>query len=204
MARGREEHQARINELNSFGKALAQRCKSACELCNAKTSLVIFEVTPVDEPELEKSVMICDACKEQIEKPDRIDVNHWFCLNESAWSQVPAVQVLAWRQLQRLKEHSWAQDLLEMLYLEDDVQAWAQAEGGSGPGVKTFDSNGVPLQEGDSVHIIKDLDVKGTSFTAKRGTLVKGIRLTDNPEHVEGRVNKTTIVLRTEFLKKVN
>jgi len=204
MARGREEHQARIDELNFFGKALVKRCKSNCELCATNASLVIFEVPPVDEPEFEKCVMICETCQEQIEKPDLIDVNHWYCLNESAWSQVPAVQVLAWRQLQQLKEHGWASDLLEMLYLDDEVQAWAQSQGGSGPGVKTFDSNGVELLEGDAVHIIKDLNVKGTTFTAKRGTLVKSIRLTDNPEHVEGRVNKTTIVLRTEFLKKVN
>jgi len=58
------------------------------------------------------------------------------------------------------------------------------------------------LTSGDSVTLIKDLDVKGTSFVAKRGTLVKGIRLTDNPEHVEGRVNKVSIVLKTQFLKK--
>ena len=50
--------------------------------------------------------------------------------------------------------------------------------------------------------MIKDLPVKGTSFVAKRGTLVKGIRLTDNPEHIEGRVNKVTIVIKTCFVKK--
>ena len=67
---------------------------------------------------------------------------------------------------------------------------------------RTVDSNGAPLADGDSVTLIKDLDVKGTSFVAKRGTLVKGVRLTDNPEHVEGRVNKVSIVLKTCFLKK--
>ncbi|CAN1565975.1 PhnA Uncharacterized Zn-ribbon-containing protein involved in phosphonate metabolism [Rhabdaerophilaceae bacterium] len=65
------------------------------------------------------------------------------------------------------------------------------------------DSNGATLAEGDSVTLIKDLKVKGTSVTLKRGTLVKGIHLTDNPEEVECRVEKVKgLVLRTEFLKK--
>ena len=64
--------------------------------------------------------------------------------------------------------------------------------------------NGVELQEGDSVCVIKDLDVRGASFTAKRGTIVKNIHLTSNPEHIEGRVNKTKLVLKTCFMKKVN
>lgn len=68
--------------------------------------------------------------------------------------------------------------------------------------VEVRDSVGNILQDGDSVTLIKDLDVKGTSFVGKRGTLVKGIRLTDDPTHVEGRVNNIMIVLKTEFLKK--
>ncbi len=66
----------------------------------------------------------------------------------------------------------------------------------------TRDSNGTILSDGDSVTLIKDLEVKGGGFTAKRGTLVKGIRLTDDPGLVEGRVNKMAIYLKTEFLKK--
>jgi protein PhnA len=64
------------------------------------------------------------------------------------------------------------------------------------------DSNGTTLNEGDSVTVIKDLKVKGSSITLKRGTLVKKIRLTDDADEVECRVNSSTIVLRTEFLKK--
>lgn len=67
----------------------------------------------------------------------------------------------------------------------------------------TRDSNGAVLNDGDSVTVIKDLKVKGTSSTIKRGTMVKGIRLTGNPEEVECRVEKIKgLVLRTEFLKK--
>lgn len=65
------------------------------------------------------------------------------------------------------------------------------------------DSNGNPLNEGDSVQVIKDLKVKGSSITLKRGTKFKNIRLTDNDEEVECREGKTTIVLKTCFLKKV-
>lgn len=65
------------------------------------------------------------------------------------------------------------------------------------------DSNGNMLQDGDSVTLIKDLKVKGSSLNLKRGTNVKKIRLTDNPEEVDCRINGSNIVLRTEFLKKV-
>lgn len=68
---------------------------------------------------------------------------------------------------------------------------------------QTRDSNGTVLADGDNVTVIKDLKVKGTSATVKRGTLVKGIRLTGNPDEVECRVEKIKgLVLRTEFLKK--
>lgn len=64
------------------------------------------------------------------------------------------------------------------------------------------DSNGNILQDGDSVTVIKDLKVRGMSDVIKRGTMVKGIRLTDNPAEIDCRVNKTAMVLRTEFVKK--
>ncbi len=65
------------------------------------------------------------------------------------------------------------------------------------------DSNGNLLSEGDSVQIIKDLKVKGSSSVLKRGTTVKNIKLTDDEREIEGRVEKTMMVLKTEFLKKV-
>lgn len=64
------------------------------------------------------------------------------------------------------------------------------------------DSNGNTLAEGDSVTVIKDLKVKGSSSTLKRGTLVKKIHLTDEAGEVEARVDGSTIVLKTLFLKK--
>ena len=64
------------------------------------------------------------------------------------------------------------------------------------------DSNGTPLLDGDDVTLIKDLKVKGSSVTIKRGTKVRGIKLTDNPEEVDCRVEGMAIVLKTCFLKK--
>ena len=100
---------------------------------------------------------------------------------------------MAWRMLSRLSAEGWLQDLLDMLYLDEDTLAWAQStEIGNTdePAIKRIDSNGVVLEAGDTVTLIKDLNVKGANFTAKRGASVRGISLVaDNPEHIEGRVN---------------
>jgi protein PhnA len=64
------------------------------------------------------------------------------------------------------------------------------------------DSHGAILKEGDSVTVIKDLKVRGSSGIIKRGTMVRNIRLTDNADEIEGKVDKSVMVLRTEFLKK--
>ncbi len=64
------------------------------------------------------------------------------------------------------------------------------------------DSNGAELVDGDEVTVIKDLKVKGSSMVIKRGTKVRSIRLTDNPEEVDCRIDGTNIVLKTCFLRK--
>ncbi len=66
----------------------------------------------------------------------------------------------------------------------------------------TKDGNGNILKDGDTVKLIKDLKVKGSSITLKRGTVVKNIKLTDDADEVDCRVEKMAIVLRTEFLAK--
>jgi len=110
--------------------------------------------------------------------------------------------------LTRLRSEGWPQDLLDMLYLDDETLSWAQTGGegeAEGDGVKHLDSNGALLEAGDTVTLIKDLDVKGSSITAKRGTAVRGIRLVaDNPEQIEGRVEGQQIVILTKFVKKSN
>ena len=69
------------------------------------------------------------TCRKQIENPEKVEANHWRCLNDSMWSQVPAVQVVVWRMLKRLSAEGWPQDLLDMLYLDESTQAWAKATG---------------------------------------------------------------------------
>ncbi len=193
----------------SLQSILSARSGSTCELCSSTESLTVYEIPPVSETSADKSVMLCETCRGQIENPETTIVNHWRCLNDSMWSQVPAVQVMAWRILSRLKAEGWAHDLLETLYLDDDVLNWAKSGIAETPldedaPLVTVDSNGTQLNAGDSVTLIKDLVVKGGGFTAKRGTLVKNISLTSNPKHVEGRVNGTVIVLVSAFLKKAN
>lgn len=190
----------------SIEQTLLQRSDSKCELCSATNDLQAFEVAPSDGS-AEQCVLTCETCRGQLQAPDTLDINHWRCLNDSMWSQTPAVQVMAWRQLNHLSKlgETWAQDLLEMLYLEEDVKQWAEAlnaETEDDDREPTLDSNGTILQAGDNVHLIKDLDVKGAGFTAKRGTAVRNISLTDNPEHSEGRVNGVRVVLLSKYLKK--
>jgi len=192
----------------SIEKDLFERSGSNCELCSATQNLVVYELPPVTNAGIDDSVLICETCREQIDNPKKMDVNHWRCLNDSMWNQTPAVQIMAWRMLMRLRNEGWPQDLLDMLYLDDEILNRAQAtgEGESEEGsVKHIDSNGAALEAGDTVTLIKDLNVKGANFTAKRGTAVRVISLVaDNPEHIEGKVNGQQIVILTKYVKRAN
>ena len=192
----------------SIETELQTRSESACELCGARNALTIFEVPPDSDGTSEDCIYICEICTEQIENPAKIDVHHWRCLNDTMWSEIPAIQVMVWRMLTRLRGEGWPQDLLDMLYLDDKTLLWAQASGESESGeetVKHVDSSGTKLEAGDTVTLIKDLNVKGAGFTAKRGTMVRGISLVaENPEHIEGRVNGQQIVILTKFVRKAS
>lgn len=192
----------------STEKELHTRSESKCELCSTTQDLTVYEVPPESNGSAEQSVLLCLTCETQIEEPEKMDANHWRCLNDSMWSQIPAVQVMVWRMLSRLSSEGWPQDLLDMLYLDDTTLAWAQATGegqSDEDSVKHLDSNGAILEAGDTVTLIKDLNVKGANFTAKRGTAVRGISLVpDNAEHIEGKVNGQQIVILTQFVKKSN
>jgi len=188
----------------SIEKTLQERSGAKCELCSSTENLSVYEVPPTEHPSSDNAVLLCGHCSSQIKNEQDLDVNHWRCLNDSMWSQVPAVQVMAWRMLKRLDSESWAQDLLDMLYLDEETLKWAEAGVESSEDQEaTRDSNGAILQAGDTVTIIKDLEVKGAGFTAKRGTTVKNISLTNNPEHIEGRVNGVRVVLVSKYMKKL-
>lgn len=182
---------------------LKERSGSKCELCGSTKDLSVYEVQPADGGGYDKSILVCEHCLEQINDGDKMDPNHWRCLNDSMWSEYPAVQVMAWRMLARLKGEGWSDDLLEMLYLDDETLAWAKAMGEGDDAPKHTDSNGNVLQQGDNVVLIKTLDVKGSSLSAKKGTVVKRISLVkDNHEQIEGKVEGQQIVILTKFVRK--
>ncbi|MCF8246453.1 MAG: PhnA domain-containing protein [Saprospiraceae bacterium] len=185
---------------------LQQRSGSTCELCKATETLTPYTVAPKSGDNADEMTLLCDTCRTQIEDPSLADENHWRCLNDSMWSEVPAVKVLAWRMLDHLRPVGWPAELIDMLYLDDETLAWAksgQSAADQEPEQKHVDCNGVELENGDTIVLTKDLDVKGASFAAKRGTAVRNIRLVfDNPEQIEGKVNGQQIVILTKYVKK--
>lgn len=179
-------------------KNLIARSGNLCELCGGDENLQILEVEPRNE-----EILICQNCAKALENPSE-HTDHFRCLGNSMWSEIPAVQVVSYRTLKALESEDYARDLLDMMYLEDDVREWALS------GIKDKeeeiickDSNGTILKTGDSVSLIKDLEVKGAGFTAKRGTAVKNILLTNNPEQIEAKINGMKIILLSKFLKKI-
>lgn len=186
---------------------LKQRSNGQCELCTEAAPLTAYEVKPEKNIGVDGYVHICNTCVEQVDKKTPLDVNRWQILSTTMWSEYPAVQVLAWRLLNRLKAESWAAEQLDLLYLDDDNLAWANALGDADADASKDqfhkDSNGNLLQNGDSVVLTQTLDVKGSTIKAKVGTVVKNIRLVpDNHEQIEGKVEGQTIVILTKYLRK--
>lgn len=189
----------------SIESGLKERSGNSCELCGSTENLIIYTVPPKLDESMDHSALICSTCKTGIENPDSTDTNHWRCLNDSMWNENSPVKVLAYRMLYNLKSQGWTQDLLDMMYLEEEDQKWAHAtllaEGEEA--IIHKDSNGAILSAGDTVVLIKDLDVKGGGFTAKRGTAVRNIALDrDNASYIEGKVEGQTIAILTQYVKK--
>jgi protein PhnA len=184
-------------------KELMARSGQTCELCGQSAALEVYTLPPADNPSVAHSILACSTCRDQLADPDNLDPNHWRCLNDSMWSTVPAVQVVAWRILNRLRGEGWPTELLDMMYLEEDTLKWAKAGMPDENAVIHLDSNGQVLQAGDTVTLIKDLKVKGANFTAKRGAAVRRISLVhDNANQIEGKVEGQQIVILTEYVKK--
>ncbi len=186
---------------------LTNRSGNTCELCGATNELNVYEVPPVSTGGIDGSILACATCTGQIENPETTDANHWRCLNDSMWSEYDAVKVVAWRMLSRLKSEGWPKDLLDMIYLEPEALNWAKATGeGLAESEKIIhrDVNGVILENGDSVVLIKDLKIKGSSQVAKQGTAVRRISLDrENAEYIEGKVGPTMTVIITKYVKKI-
>jgi protein PhnA len=187
---------------------LQQRSGNQCELCKSGDGLKIYEVTPQPHSDANDTILICDTCRAQIERKAELNASHWTFLSETMWSEIPGIQVVSWRMLNRLKHESWAMDSLDMMYLSDETLAWAKATGDHENDDAVLlhkDIDGNLLQTGDTVILTKHLDVKGTSMTARLGTIVKNIRLVeDNTEQIEGKVEGQTIVILTKYVRKHN
>ena len=183
-------------------KRLKDRSGSKCEISGSDENLVVYLVEHKTEETPENCILITKNLRDQIENPETMNPNDWRGLSDSMWNENLPVQIVSWRMLARLKNH----DLLDMMYLDEDALEWAKATGEADDDEGKIihkDSNGNILTDGDSVVLIKDLDVKGATFTAKRGAAVHNIKLVwDNAEQIEGRVENQHIVILTQYVKK--
>lgn len=187
-------------------ESLQKRSEDKCELCHSPAAVQLYEVQPQDTRNEDNCIMLCGKCVAQVEKKEELDADHWKILTETMWSEVPGVQVVAWRMLNRLRNESWAADNLDMLYLDDEKLSWAKATGDHESDSKVElhkDAYGAVLQNGDTVVLTKSLDVKGSTVNARLGTVIRNIRLVpDNTEQVEGKIDGQTIVVFTKYIRK--
>lgn len=183
-------------------KRLKDRSGSVCEISGSDENLVVYIVEPKTEAIPENCILITKQLRDQIENKDLMNANDWRGLSDSMWNENLPVQIVSWRMHARLKNN----DMLEMMYLDEDALEWAKATGEDEDEEGKIihkDSNGNILLDGDSVVLIKDLDVKGATFTAKRGAAVHNIKLVwDNANQIEGRVENQHIVILTQYVKK--
>lgn len=185
-------------------KELSGRSNGNCELCSASEELNVFIVAPKSGDSINDCIHICNTCNDQLNGDQDMNPNHWRCINDSMWSEVDAVKVVAYRVLNELKSEGWPNDLIDMFYMEEDTMKWAMEGIASEDALVHKDSNGAILSHGDTVVLTQDLKVKGGgNFTAKRGTAVRNISLVhDNAEHIEGKVEGVKIVILTKYIKK--
>jgi protein PhnA len=186
---------------------LKSRSLNSCELCKTTEKLKIYTLQPSRGINLSDSIYACIICISQIENSSLISPNHWRCINESMWSEFSAVKVISWRMLNRTISSGWSQGLLDMMYLSSDDLEWAKALGdGVEDDIKLIhrDVNGVILKSGDSVVLVKDLKVKGSSMTAKQGVAIRRISLDhENDNYIEGKICGQNIVIITKYVKKI-
>jgi len=190
----------------SFERELQKRSNDICELCGAADANTDYAIPSSPGNKAEHHLWVCPTCNAQMNAIETADANHWRCLNDSVWSEVPAVKVVSWRMLHKLKHLDWVPDLLDIAYLDDDTLEWAKASGDDANPedmIKHVDCFGAILQNGDNVVLTKTLNVKGATFNAPVGTVVRKIHLVaNNAEQIEGRVNNSMIVILTKYVKK--
>jgi len=125
MAKGHDVNQERKQALSLFGKDLARRSKSTCELSTeSNVALYIYEISPVPKtPDFSQCLFLSENTIQQIEKPKKfLKADQWRHLNELIWHELPQIQLMVVRMLLFIsKEHSWAQDILDEAYLDEEL-----------------------------------------------------------------------------------
>jgi len=183
----------------ALGEKIKERGQGMCELCNAENAIYEYTVSPKKDDGIQNQVAICDTCLKATD--DNNFSFHWRCLEGSIWNPEPSVQALSFRILNSYKEEDWANNLINSVDLDENTTQWA---------LSAFevvdvhkDAFGNLLKNGDNVVLTQALNVKGTNFTASKGTVVKRIKLvSDNPTQIEGKVNEQTIVILCKFVRK--
>lgn len=178
---------------------LKERSESLCELCASQNAKCAYAVSPKNNDSIENEVALCDTCVAEIN--NKTASLHWSCLAGSIWNQTPSVQALSYRILYSYKDEQWANEIMSSVEFPEEVVNWALSIYQTQEIHK--DSNGDALANGDTVVLTQQLNVKGASFNAPKGTIVRKIRLVpDNTEQVEGKINDQTIVILTKFVRK--
>jgi len=178
---------------------LNARCGGICELCNSLPAEHDYTVTPKNDDVIENQVALCDSCLNALDETDR--ANYWRCVEGSIWNPEPSIQALSYRVLQSYKGEDWASNAINAVELDENTVRWAMSALVIADIHK--DAYGNVLENGDTVVLTQSLKVKGTSFNAAKGTVVRKIRLSpENAEHIEGKINDQTIVILSKFVKK--
>ena len=182
-----------------MNQLLIERSGNVCELCSTNDAKHAYTVSPKDDSNIENQVALCDTCLQNIQSENFS--SYWQFLEGTIWNPVPSVQALSYRIITQCKEENWASDFLSAVDIDDNIIQWANTAFEKADVHK--DAFGNTLESGDNVVLTQALNVKGTSFSAAKGTVVKRIKLVhDNTEQIEGKINDQTIVILTKFVKK--
>ncbi|MBX3239556.1 MAG: PhnA domain-containing protein [Chitinophagaceae bacterium] len=183
----------------SINTQLNDRSQGTCELCNAAPALHEYTVSPKKDDAIQNQVAVCDTCLNMIDTPGQ--GAYWGFLEGTIWNPEPSIQALSYRILQSYKDEDWANNIISSVELDENTVQWAMSAFEVADVHK--DAYGNLLENGDTVVLTQALNVKGASFTAAKGTVVKKIRLVaDNTDQIEGKINEQTIVILTKYVKK--
>lgn len=183
----------------ALSNELKERSGGNCELCAINAATAVFTVSPKDDEDIANHVALCETCLNKIDKDNTPD--YWRLLEGSIWNPEPAVQALSYRLLHQYKDQEWASGILHAVDIDEPVIQWALSAFEKAD--MHQDAFGNELHNGDTVVLTQALNVKGTNFSAAKGTVVKRIRLVPgNTGQIEGKINEQTIVILTKFVKR--